>query len=75
MADCNSPFQLLIYLIKDKVFLLFFYQNFSIIFFDFSILVGGTNFSCSRIDYFPTEEYQPDDQDSSKAIPCEYNAY
>lgn len=27
---------------------------------------------CSKIDYFPTEDYSPDPNDSTMAIPCEY---
>jgi len=30
---------------------------------------GGGNFSCRGIDYFPTETYRPDPQDSTGAIP------
>lgn len=28
---------------------------------------------CSKIDYFPTEEYSPDPNDSTMAIPCKLN--
>jgi hypothetical protein len=32
----------------------------------------GTQQHCSTIDYFPTEEYEPDPNDSTNSIPCEY---
>ena len=32
--------------------------------------VGNENLTCSSISYFPPEKYQPDDQDSTHAIPC-----
>ena len=35
-----------------------------------SFPVGNENFTCSSISYFPQEKYQPDDQDSTLAIPC-----
>jgi len=31
--------------------------------------VGNENLTCSSISYFPQEKYQPDDQDSTHAIP------
>ena len=31
---------------------------------------GAEEFSCDSINYFPTEEYRPDQQDSTPAIPC-----
>ncbi|PBC29344.1 stargazin related protein STG-1 [Apis cerana cerana] len=32
-------------------------------------------YECSRIDYFPNEEYSPDPSDSTMAIPCESNSW
>lgn len=31
-------------------------------------------YECSNIDYFPNEEYSPDPNDSTMAIPCECRA-
>ena len=42
-----------------------FYLNFTGFF-----SVGSDNFTCRPISYFPQEKYQPDDQDSTHAIPC-----
>lgn len=36
--------------------------------------MGGDEFQCSSIDYFPTEGYSPDPNDSTNAIPCKYGA-
>ena len=30
----------------------------------------GTDYHCSKVDYFPHEEYSPDPNDSTMAIPC-----
>ena len=35
------------------------------------ISVKSENFTCRPISYFPQEKYQPDDQDSTHAMPCE----
>ncbi|KAJ6638171.1 hypothetical protein Bhyg_10904 [Pseudolycoriella hygida] len=32
----------------------------------------GLDYHCSTIDYFPNEEYSPDPNDSTMAIPCKY---
>ena len=34
--------------------------------------VGDVKFTCSSVTYFPAEHYRPDDQDSTTAIPCQY---
>jgi hypothetical protein len=34
--------------------------------------VGGRNFSCAPIDYFPEEAYRPDEADSTSAISCKF---
>ena len=34
--------------------------------------MGDSNFSCYSIEYFPREEYRPDDADSTNAIPCKF---
>uniref|UniRef100_A0A182T3C1 Uncharacterized protein n=1 Tax=Anopheles maculatus TaxID=74869 RepID=A0A182T3C1_9DIPT len=33
---------------------------------------AGDEFQCSSIDYFPSEGYSPDPNDSTNAIPCKY---
>ena len=35
------------------------------------ISAKSENFTCRPISYFPQEKYQPDDQDSTHAMPCE----
>lgn len=32
----------------------------------------GKEYHCSKIDYFPKDEYTPDPNDSTMAIPCKY---
>lgn len=36
------------------------------------VSAGETLYECNRIDYFTKEEYSPDPNDSTLAIPCEY---
>lgn len=38
----------------------------------FVITAGETERFCFNIDYFPTEEYSPDPNDSTLSIPCKY---
>lgn len=38
----------------------------------FSIPAGEFAQKCLNIDYFPAEEYSPDPNDSTMAIPCKY---
>lgn len=40
-----------------------------------SFTAGEKNFECSKIDYFPKEEYSPDPNDSTMAIPCKYTYF
>lgn len=35
-----------------------------------SSLFSGVDYQCSKIDYFPKDEYSPDPNDSTMAIPC-----
>lgn len=39
----------------------------------FFSLVGDQLMTCSNIDYFSGEEYHPDPNDSTLAIPCKCN--
>lgn len=40
---------------------------------DFKISVlSGVDYHCSKIDYFPKEDYSPEVHDSTMAIPCKY---
>lgn len=32
----------------------------------------GPDYHCTKIDYFPSDEYTPDPNDSTMAIPCKY---
>lgn len=36
------------------------------------VTAGGKLYECSKIDYFSKEEYSPDPNDSTMAIPCTY---
>lgn len=35
-------------------------------------VISGVDYHCSKIDYFPKEDYIPDASDSTMAIPCKY---
>lgn len=35
-----------------------------------SSFFSGVDYQCSKIDYFPKDEYSPDPNDSTMAIPC-----
>lgn len=35
---------------------------------------AGQEYHCSKIDYFPKDEYTPDPNDSTMAIPCKWNS-
>lgn len=37
------------------------------------VIFSGVDYHCSKIDYFPKDEYSPDPHDSTMAIPCKYN--
>jgi hypothetical protein len=36
------------------------------------LAAGEMDLHCFNIDYFPREEYSPDPNDSTMAIPCKY---
>lgn len=36
-------------------------------------VISGVDYHCSKIDYFPKEDYIPDASDSTMAIPCKYS--
>lgn len=36
----------------------------------FSFAASKMQYECFNIDYFPSEEYSPDPNDSTMAIPC-----
>lgn len=36
------------------------------------ISAGSTIMKCENVDYFPKEEYSPDPNDSTMAIPCKF---
>lgn len=38
----------------------------------FTSIYTGSEYHCSTIDYFPKDEYSPDPNDSTMAIPCKY---
>jgi hypothetical protein len=38
----------------------------------FPLAAGEMDLQCFNIDYFPKEEYSPDPNDSTMAIPCKY---
>jgi hypothetical protein len=38
----------------------------------FLLAAGEMDLHCFNIDYFPREEYSPDPNDSTMAIPCKY---
>lgn len=35
-------------------------------------VISGVDYHCSKIDYFPKEDYIPDASDSTMAIPCKF---
>ena len=37
------------------------------------LIAGNTTMFCKHIEYFSGEEYSPDPNDSTGAIPCEYS--
>lgn len=39
----------------------------------FRFVFTGVEYQCSKIDYFPKDEYSPDPNDSTMAIPCKYS--
>ena len=41
----------------------------------FLLTAGGSEFQCTKIDYFPEEEYNPDANDSTNAIPCKVHYF
>lgn len=42
----------------------------SCVFFFILFFFSGNDYQCSKIDYFPKDEYSPDPNDSTMAIPC-----
>ena len=47
----------------------------STFFFIVFVSAGEQDLFCSNIDYFPNEEYSPDPNDSTMAIPCKYETF